>query len=186
MALKERTKITFSAQIILRLVRVGSQLAKQKKKEIKKWVTYEYLRLSATSESLPSAYSDDRPNSLEPALKLTSNLLGVFNEDVNSQDDWLRVLVETGLGPPLVHKKLAAILEDIFDCGVETKKLARYPISDSLSDGPLVYIQAPVRARRRMKNSVRALFLLEKLSYAWQLKNKKSRGGAGVLRQTAK
>ena len=36
MALKERTKITFSAQIILRLVRVGSQLAKQKKKEIKK------------------------------------------------------------------------------------------------------------------------------------------------------
>ena len=50
-------------------------------------ITYEYLRLSATSESLPSAYSEDNPNSLESALKLTSNLLGVLTEEDNSQDD---------------------------------------------------------------------------------------------------
>ena len=75
----------------------------------KKLLTYEYLRLSATSEIFPSFCSELRPNSLDPALKFTSKLFGVQTVCSDSQQDSCRFFDETGLGPFFFQTNRAAI-----------------------------------------------------------------------------
>ena len=60
-------------------------------------------------------------------------------EDSN-HDDWFKVLVETGLGPPFVHKKLDAIFEDI----LQTDKKVVVCYSNIFLENYFVYIKVYV------------------------------------------
>ena len=79
--------------------------------------TYEYFLFRATSEILPSLYSESNPNSLDPALKLTSKLLGVTTDAFISQDDSVKFFLETGLGPFFFQSiRAECCCPDIFSC----------------------------------------------------------------------
>ena len=72
--------------------------------------THEYRRLRETSEIFPSDCSELRPNSLDPALKLTSKLLGVHTLLLTNQQDSCLDTFDTGLGPFFFQTNLAAMI----------------------------------------------------------------------------
>ncbi len=72
--------------------------------------THEYRRLRETSEIFPSDCSEPRPNSLDPALKLTSKLLGVHTLLLTNQQDSCLDTFDTGLGPFFFQTNLAAMI----------------------------------------------------------------------------
>ncbi len=72
--------------------------------------THEYRRLRETSEIFPSDCSELRPNSLDPALKLTSKLLGVHTLLLTNQQESSLDTFDTGLGPFFFQTNLAAMI----------------------------------------------------------------------------